>query len=556
MVRLASKTLPAIALALAGHAGAHDLFVCAGRAAGDGTQTRPFATLEQALERAVRGDVIHVAQGDYGGVLHSGVVVLPVPDLVLLGGWDATFRERDPFRWPSRVVRDEAHCALPRDAYTGMVKFCRNPGRTRIDGFVFDGTTRNVYESGAFGSLRKDESPKAALVTLDHPGLVLANCTFLNASQSAVRIEARGTTVTNCLVLNAGLYGVEITGDPKRRRGEPVLVRNNTVLFTWRGALRGGDAIFLGPDIETRIERNLLGYGQGVAINDSRNFHHVPLHVLRDNAFFQNAQGHYLFKPRGRTGLTVVMEPADLSQTDLADASGNRIAHPRFVIEGSWFDRWADATFEGDGPAHFNVDAFSATRERSGLPAWYGVSGSQPAIAPAYPLDHALAGGFFTPRASELEEIGVQATGPFELLSSPYAGLQLPAAATTFEDVANAHADRAGQRVAFLTWCAGGRVDYRDVYGRAIHPGAEPDSHRIVRLRATPRMRDANDVVLGFLPRGSAAERTLDALVREPTTGEVHRAFLVVGTLRRAQGFVPRGELVLTIEQILERSAE
>ena len=76
---------------------ARDWFVRAG-SSGTGTRAAPFGDPWQALDACEAGDRIHVAGGKYYGRLDSGVWKLPFARLQLLGGYDADFKTRDPWK--------------------------------------------------------------------------------------------------------------------------------------------------------------------------------------------------------------------------------------------------------------------------------------------------------------------------------------------------------------------------------------------------------------------------------------------------------------------------
>ncbi len=76
------------------------------RAGGDGSREKPFRDPFQALEKAEGGDTIHVASGAYLGKLRSGKWKILIRNLALLGGYDAEFTARDPWKNPTRFVLD------------------------------------------------------------------------------------------------------------------------------------------------------------------------------------------------------------------------------------------------------------------------------------------------------------------------------------------------------------------------------------------------------------------------------------------------------------------
>src|SRR5687768_16594369 len=93
-----------LATSLTGPARARDWFVRAGAEGGDGSRERPFADPWQPLERCEAGDAIHVAGGEYAGRLGAGFWVIPFDRVQLVGGYDAGFAARDPWKHTTRLV--------------------------------------------------------------------------------------------------------------------------------------------------------------------------------------------------------------------------------------------------------------------------------------------------------------------------------------------------------------------------------------------------------------------------------------------------------------------
>src|SRR5262245_24134328 len=86
-------------------ASARDWFVRAGPS-GDGSMSSPFSDPWEALDKCQAGDVIHVAGGKYFGRLGAGMWEAPVDDLSLVGGYDASFKTRDPWKNPTQLLWD------------------------------------------------------------------------------------------------------------------------------------------------------------------------------------------------------------------------------------------------------------------------------------------------------------------------------------------------------------------------------------------------------------------------------------------------------------------
>ena len=191
------------------HPTGRDWFVRVGSSGGDGRRETPFRDPFQALEKAAEGDRILVAEGEYTGRLRSGTWRIAVRNLTLLGGWDAEFGARDPWRHPVRFVLTPETKAkgvfgdpvlTVDDSAAGLI----------LDGFVFDGSTYNAY-SGT-GALDAGHSQSEALLDLrgGSGGITVRNCVFANAAYCAVQISAAYGTFENNVVVNTSGTAVRL----------------------------------------------------------------------------------------------------------------------------------------------------------------------------------------------------------------------------------------------------------------------------------------------------------------------------------------------------------
>ena len=100
--------------AVAGTAQAQDWYVKAGAKKGKGTKEKPYKGIYKALKKAVKGDVIHVANGDYSGKLKSGFIIIRTKGLTLLGGYNDDFSQRNPFQYPTRSSHSTSNLLLTK----------------------------------------------------------------------------------------------------------------------------------------------------------------------------------------------------------------------------------------------------------------------------------------------------------------------------------------------------------------------------------------------------------------------------------------------------------
>ena len=73
-----------------------DIYVRPG-SSGKGTKDSPYNVLWKAMDKALRGDVIHVTAGTYTAKGDSGAFIVRVPYLTMVGGYSDDFSSRDPF---------------------------------------------------------------------------------------------------------------------------------------------------------------------------------------------------------------------------------------------------------------------------------------------------------------------------------------------------------------------------------------------------------------------------------------------------------------------------
>ena len=212
-----------------------DWFVKAGASGGDGSREKPFRDPFQALDKAEGGDAIHVTGGDYFGKLRSGKWKIQVRNLTLLGGYDAEFANRDPWKNPTRFLLTEEEKAKGIPDGIILDSDGNNDGLV-LDGFVFDGSTYNTYTQS--GSLDVKRSPSSPMVTLrgGRAPIAVRNCLFINACFGAISVSCPYGAFENNIILNTSGWSLWIRADGPG----PFLVRNNTILFASDPTPRAG----------------------------------------------------------------------------------------------------------------------------------------------------------------------------------------------------------------------------------------------------------------------------------------------------------------------------
>ena len=304
-----------------------DWFVRAGTSGGDGTREQPFRDPFQALERCEAGDTIHVATGDYHGKLKAGRWTVPMPHVALLGGYDALFATRDPWRQPTRLLRAPDHrgqalgYTLEGTAdHTGAV----------VDGFVFDKRGDNVYGEG--GELDVARSDKTEHLWLSRPGCAVRNCVFANGALGAVRL-ASGHTVENNVFVNHATQTVHVE---RGHTTEPFRFLGNTAVFAWtprfgQGHGTNGSLLRIGSGVRAVVADNVLAW----ADNDAIRLETDPADVeLRGNVFAHNLWSNVQHMPTS-TSVDDASLPL-LADLGLRACEGNRAGDPELPVDATW----------------------------------------------------------------------------------------------------------------------------------------------------------------------------------------------------------------------------
>ena len=260
---------PAFAKDLLARPAGRDWFVRAGASGGDGSREKPFRDPFQALEKAEGGDAVHVAGGDYFGKLRSGKWKILIRNLAFLGGYDADFTERDPWKHPTRFVLNEEEKAKGMPDGT-ILDSEENSDGLILDGFIFDGSSYNSYKPA--GGLDLRSSPMAPLVSLrgGQSPITVRNCAFINGSNAGVSISCPFGVFENNLILNVSGWSLKIRADGPG----PWVVRNNTVLFACDPTPRAGTGksssdgtlFHLGGRAVVAVESNIFGFADNFGV--------------------------------------------------------------------------------------------------------------------------------------------------------------------------------------------------------------------------------------------------------------------------------------------------
>lgn len=357
-----------------------DWFVRAGSAGGDGSKDKPFRDPFQALEKCQSGDIVHVAEGQYFGKLRGGRWKIETAYVALLGGYDHEFAERAPWAHPTLLLCPEDFKGS-RGGYT--IEGDGDHTGTVIDGFVFDKRFNNNY--GPDGNLVDEKTDHSEHLRLNRPGCVVRDCVFVNGAEGAITV-ANGQLVENNVFMNHVSWTVAIKHG---HTAKPIVVRNNSILFSWERANRfgkghgyGGEGITTESGVHAVLDGNIIAFSDNNAIR----FNADPKDVaLTNNVFAQNLWA-ILYKNES------IVDDATLAQLGdfgLEACSGNQVLIPGIPLETRWFDVYLNRT--AYVPGKVKMDDWNQVREILGEPMI--ATGGQAGVgrAPAYDWKQALA---------------------------------------------------------------------------------------------------------------------------------------------------------------------
>lgn len=366
--------------AAAARVAGRDWFVKAGAQGGDGSREKPFRDPFQALERAEAGDMIHVAAGEYNGKLRAGNWRIDTTNISLLGGYDADFKTRNPWKNPT-YLKTAADFKGRRGGYTISGDQDDHSGAI-IDGFVFDKRGNNIYTST--GDLDYSRSDKSDHIWLARPGCIIRNNVFLNGAEGALRLGGSGQLVENNIFINHWQKTVDAQGG---FGSDPFVFRNNTAAFAWDmrfgGGKTGGNLLILQTGIRAQVDNNIFAFADNDAIRLNTQAKDVE---LTRNVFSHNLWSN-VQKPDGWISVDD-KEFAKLADFGWKRLEGNQVISPALPIDQKWFDVYLGRT--AYTPGKVKMDDWNQLREVLGQPviATGGKAGT--GMAPAYDAAKAL----------------------------------------------------------------------------------------------------------------------------------------------------------------------
>lgn len=490
------------------HGSAADWYVKAG-SDGKGTKEAPFVDIWKALDKAVRGDVIHVTQGTYNGKGGSGHYTIKIPDLTLVGGYNDDFSDRNPFRYMSIIERARDYkgdwTGLPSQG--GFIAGSGDHSGLTVDGFVLNGESRNTYDAG--GDINMKDSYPGVGIEANSPNIRIRNCIVINPMGDGIYCAWGGeeNEVTNCFVLNT-FYNAIATRSAQP--GSVVKIRNNTVSFCWYYPSRGGGmSVFVGRQGATILENNIFACnqteGEEAGYGVSNTFGNTDTE-MKDNLFFLCQGGYYKYMDADKRNL-IAWKAADLKDLNedpepymLYESGGNTDQDPKFSPDKEFFEKFSN--FVASQPGKLNMDSMNQWRAGVGLPLQAEPGSKRKNFGMAYPLSAVVPN-----LVSKVKDRGVQVDGPFQAYASSAGAESREYEAVEFD------AFKKGADVKSL---AGKPVTLKAGMGQKgttwLLKDAPREKYDCVKLLLPGESDTTMKVIYGYLLKGSAGAKSWDKL--------------------------------------------
>ncbi len=426
MKRFFSIAIVLVVGVIAGTVLAEDIYVRAGSEGNAGTLKEPFKDLWKATEKAMRGDVIHVAAGVYEGKGGCGHITIKTPNLTIAGGYNADFSERNPFKNLTIIQRAKDYkgdwTGLPEGIISG--KAGSDHSGLIVDGFVLNGQSRNLYKPS--GDINAKGSYKGKLFGAVSKNVKIRNCIMLNPYGKGIYCTWQGeeNEISNCFVLNTFYAAISTrSAQPESK----ILIKNCTIFFGWfRPGMGGGMGIFIGNQGATAIQDNIIGFMQtegGEAGEAVLNGFGNEDTIMKGNVFFQCQGGYYKYMDNDKKNL-LVWKDSELKELNddpenymLLEAGGNTDQDPKCQPDKDYFERFSNTI--ASEPGKLNMDIMNEWRRSVGLPLQAGPGTARKNWGMAYPLEAVIPN-----LVSPLKGKGVQIDGPFEKYASKAAEVE------------------------------------------------------------------------------------------------------------------------------------
>lgn len=272
------------------------------------SERKLFRALDQAAQLLNQPDTrqvtVKIASGSYDGKAKMGIWVLPTvmnPDakLHILGGFNADFTKRSPFKSPSFLVTSEGRNGA-------LMQFSKKSALAElvISGLVFDAAPSNKYDAKT-NSILKGTSRTYPMLTfsqLKTALLVVDSNVFINGSHGAfdpfvmpASGESRIEITNNFFINNIKTIKTEASSS-RGATFQQMRFANNTFLLNWpynpdatSGEVSCINLYHSGGTQSLVFDHNLFAFNPGGAMQHDWPEARMPKISFNANLFFMNA---------------------------------------------------------------------------------------------------------------------------------------------------------------------------------------------------------------------------------------------------------------------------
>lgn len=310
-----------------------------GSARGDGSIQTPMKDIQKAIDTAVDGDLIRIAEGNYLGTLDRGWIAIKNKYVSLEGGWNDDFTERNPVKYITRIQPTTAQAGTIGNGLLMIEAGANRKGQIIIDGIFFDLGLHLTYakadptdprwgcpegcETGRVMPVGTPPNPSIRLIGGYVAGkLIIRNCMFLNSSFYGIIMSNRGGDweIYNNVFVSNIYASCEITGGLNQQTSahqSTVDFHHNTVLFSWTRTKEMEDMGYgyrFRNGCDHNVHQNIFGCNNFGALDGGWDDSNLPADKRKicsayDNCFFMNkgdlviagtSGGNWLYVPGKR----------------------------------------------------------------------------------------------------------------------------------------------------------------------------------------------------------------------------------------------------------------
>jgi hypothetical protein len=452
----------------------------------------------------------------------------------LYGGYDSTFKERNPWKRPSELLwkkdsqnrtdTSRARVSGSHTDHSGAV----------LDGFVIDMKDLNSYTGGPDGNLTEPRLQQA--VNLEHPGSVIRNCVIANSPLTGLRIR-QGGTVENNVIVNSVDLAIDATGGNTlsgNKNTDPAVIRHNTIVGTWvsgsPSGKGGAGGIGIKIDKSTVVEGNIIAFTANHGIWLSNNS--LSGMTLKNNVFHRNLFANVKFYLEGKDSAIDDSDMELLGELGFHAQEGNVVTNPELSFDSRWLDRYTLHAFRKGNVV--SAEDWNSTRKTAGLPP---LTASGDTFAPAY--DVKKVSGLLAPHNSSV----TAGARVLELDVKPFVTAPPTGPVKTYQKIDLATWAKKPESVdgTFLEMI----VSLQGVTGTTGLSDVSPETHGARFLEGRV---GGGDRIVGIYKKGTNAERVFEAAKSFGSfVGEAMELYVVRGTARASSGYPKAAFLIDSI---------